>query len=43
MGAIIYIIKKPNISPEFGFHEIFHIFIMIGSLFHFLAVLLYVL
>ena len=43
IGAIIYIIKKPNISPEFGFHEIFHIFIMIGSLFHFLAVLFYVL
>jgi channel protein, hemolysin III family len=43
LGAILYIIKKPNIFKSFGFHEIFHIFIMLGSLFHILAVFLYIL
>lgn len=42
IGAFIYIIKKPNISEKFGFHELFHIFILIGTLFHFLCVLLYI-
>jgi hemolysin III len=42
IGAFIYIIKKPNISEKFGFHELFHIFILIGSLIHFLCVLLYI-
>ena len=41
--TIIYIIKKPNWFSSFGFHELFHIFVMIGSLFHFLAVIIYVL
>ena len=41
-GALIYIIKKPSLSIKFGFHELFHIFILIGTLFHFLCVLLYV-
>ena len=43
VGAIIYIVKKPNWFSNFGFHELFHIFVMIGSLFHFLAVIIYVL
>ena len=43
IGAIIYIIRKPNISQTFGFHELFHIFVMIGSFMHYLAVVLYVL
>jgi len=31
-GAVIYAIKKPNPLPNvFGFHEIFHLFIMAGS------------
>ncbi len=43
IGAVIYIIKKPCICTMFGFHEIFHLFIMLGSGFHILAVMLYVL
>jgi len=43
VGAIIYIIKKPNISKEFGFHEIFHLFVMLGSLFHYIAILMLIL
>lgn len=41
IGAIIYIIKKPNITASFGFHELFHIFILMGTLLHFIAVVLY--
>jgi len=43
IGAFIYIIKKPNISKRFGFHELFHIFILIGTLFHFLLVIIFIL
>ena len=36
VGAVIYGMKKPNPIPGwFGFHEIFHIFIILGSLSHF--------
>lgn len=42
-GGVIYAIKKPNISEKFGFHEIFHIFVMAGSLFHFLNAYLVIL
>ena len=41
-GAIIYMIKKPNISQFFGFHELFHIFVLLGSLFHFIMIFFYV-
>ncbi|MEG0353472.1 MAG: hemolysin III family protein [Cellulosilyticaceae bacterium] len=43
IGGIIYGLKKPNISVHFGFHEIFHIFVMLGSACHYWAVLNYVL
>ena len=42
VGGIIYIIKKPNLSPTWGFHELFHLFILLGSVFHYLMVLFYV-
>lgn len=36
VGAVIYALKKPNLAilKSFGFHEIFHVFVMIGSAFH---------
>lgn len=38
-GAIIYALKKPDPLPgRFGFHEIFHIFIIAGALFHLVMV-----
>lgn len=43
VGAIVYGIKRPNISASFGFHELFHIFVMLGSLMHFIMVALYIL
>ncbi|MGE5674504.1 MAG: PAQR family membrane homeostasis protein TrhA [Mycobacterium leprae] len=40
VGAVLYATKWPNPIPErFGFHEIFHLFIMAGSLAHFWAVI----
>lgn len=38
VGAVIYGMEKPNPLPGFGFHEIWHIFVMTGSFCHFWAV-----
>ncbi|HYH01526.1 MAG TPA: hemolysin III family protein [Bacillota bacterium] len=41
-GAVIYGIKKPNPWPEvFGFHEIFHLFVLMGTISHFWMVYRY--
>ena len=37
-GAVIYAVKKPNLLRSFGFHELFHIFVLLGSLLHFLLI-----
>lgn len=42
LGAIIYGTKWPRRNAKvFGFHEIFHIFIIIGSIFHYFFILRY--
>ncbi|MBL0712106.1 MAG: hemolysin III family protein [Desulfosarcina sp.] len=42
-GAGIYAARKPNPWPRaFGFHEIFHIFVMVGSFSHFWMIYRYV-
>ncbi|GAB4072847.1 hemolysin III family protein [Barrientosiimonas marina] len=44
IGAFIYWLKPSFLSFKYmGFHEIFHIFILLGSLFHFICVYGYVL
>ncbi len=44
VGAIIYATKCFNFFPgKFGFHEIFHLFIMAGSAVHFAMMLVYIL
>ncbi len=43
VGAVFYAIKKPNTSPRWTFHEWFHLLILAGSLFHYIAVFFYVL
>ncbi len=44
VGAVIYAIKKPNIIPGvFGFHELWHLFVMAGSFSHFWVMLQYIL
>lgn len=42
IGGIIYSLKKPNFR-HFGFHEIFHIFVLLGSACHYWFILHYVL
>ena len=42
IGGVIYMIKKPSFSNGFGFHELFHVFVLLGSLFHFLLCYIYV-
>ena len=42
-GGIIYISKRPNFSTLLGFHELFHLFVIVGSICHYLMVMLYVL
>ena len=42
-GAIVYITKMMNFVPGvFGFHEVWHIFVIVGCLCHFVLMLLYV-
>jgi hemolysin III len=41
VGAVIYAIKKPNISKSFGFHEIFHILVLLGTMSHFWVIYKY--
>lgn len=42
IGAVVYGIQKPNPSPDwFGFHEIWHLFVMGGSFCHFWAIFNY--
>lgn len=44
IGALIYAAKPKFLEfKHFGFHEIFHIFIILGSLAHFICVFFYVL
>lgn len=43
VGAVLYGTKWPKlIPPVFGFHELWHLFVMAGSLSHFWAVFRYV-
>lgn len=43
IGGVIYALKKDKIKIGiFGSHEIFHIFIMLGSLCHFISVYMYI-
>jgi len=38
-GAVVYITKKMDFYPGlFGFHEVWHIFVILGAVSHFLAV-----
>ena len=43
VGAVVYATKRPNPVPGvFGFHEIWHLFVMAGSFSHYWAVLEYI-
>ena len=42
-GAVIYILKRPDPLPGiFGFHEIWHVFVILGALSHYIVMAAYV-
>src|SRR5919107_803165 len=42
-GALIYALKRPNLVPGvFGFHELWHLFVLAASACHFWAILRYI-
>ncbi len=41
-GGVIYMLKRPNFSKAFGFHELFHIFVILGSVCHYFMVLFFI-
>jgi hemolysin III len=42
IGVVVFGLEKPNFNRHFGYHEIWHLLVMAGSLFHFIAILLYI-
>lgn len=42
IGAVIYARKKPNISKAVGFHELFHFFVLAGTIAHFYCIYRYI-
>lgn len=42
IGGMIYLFKCPNVSSSFGFHEIFHIFVVLGSICHYFMVFFFI-
>lgn len=42
VGTVIFMIKRPRLFPRsFSYHELFHVFVVLASISHFLAVALY--
>ena len=39
IGGAIYAVKKPNLFEGFGYHELWHVFVLTGSILHFCAML----
>ena len=43
VGAVIYILKKPDWFPGvFGFHEVWHVFVILGAWSHFIVMALFI-
>ncbi len=43
IGALVYITKKPDFYPAvFGFHELWHIFVILGALAHFMVIAVFI-
>ncbi|MGB7861008.1 MAG: hemolysin III family protein [Acidimicrobiia bacterium] len=42
VGVIIFVTKRPQLFPRtFSYHELFHVLVIAGSTFHFIAILAY--
>ncbi|GAB1420512.1 hemolysin III family protein [Anaerolineales bacterium] len=37
VGAVIFALERPNLHPDFGHHELWHIMVLLGSGLHFWA------
>ena len=43
LGSIVYMLKKPDFFPGvFGFHEVWHIFVILGCLAHYLLIAIFI-
>ena len=43
LGAVVYVTKKLDFLPgKFGFHEVWHIFVILGALAHFISIAVYI-
>jgi hemolysin III len=43
VGAAVYIFRRPDLVPGvFGFHEIWHVFVILGCLSHYIVMAAYV-
>ncbi|MDC0977765.1 hemolysin III family protein [bacterium] len=40
VGGVIYTLRKPNLGQKFGYHELWYIMVLLGSLTHFLVMLM---
>ncbi len=38
VGALVFGLEKPNLHPMLGYHELWHLFVMMGSALHFVAI-----
>jgi hemolysin III len=44
VGSVVYALRRPNPAPRFfGYHEVFHSFVIAGSLIHFALLAVYIL
>jgi hemolysin III len=41
LGALIYAVKKPNLHRQFGFHELWHVFVLGGAACHAISIGMY--
>jgi hemolysin III len=42
VGSVVFMTKRPRLFPRtFSYHELFHVFVVLASVFHFLAIALY--
>ncbi len=44
LGAVVYITKKMDFKPDvFGFHEVWHIFVILAAAAHYISILIFIL
>ena len=42
-GALVYVLRRPQLRPAFGYHEIFHLLVLAGVASHYMALAFFVL